>query len=294
MQKFDCFVFSDLHINSRGSRYDEIAPRLMEEIAKSDIIVLNGDVVEMFYPKHLKQERRVYNAYIEASSDAGKWLKDLTEAYPSKQFFYLEGNHENCDKFREQIYKLRKSPPFGESNLIWGRSYMQIGNGDFFHGDNEMRNKDFTKRERGQLEDIISGNLHESINHSMEMPVMWAMRVINSDNKVVNKIHKFIKNVSPERLENSEHMFFGHTHLPILAMEKFGRQWHNTGSATEYGADNFLRFELSVPEECEFRTENKRVFYPGATIENVRRVDMGGKFSTALDNKNVAETSMTR
>jgi len=41
-------------------------------------------------------------------------------------------------------------------------------------------------------------------------------------------------------------------------------------------------FDLVVPEESPFRTNDKRVFYPGATIENVQRRDLGGKYTERL------------
>jgi UDP-2,3-diacylglucosamine hydrolase len=279
MKTFRCFVFSDLHINARGSRVAEIALRLIEEIENADIIQLNGDIIEMFYPEHLNQHKRVFNAYTAAAKDGANWLKSIIEKYPEKQFLYLEGNHENCDIFRENIYALREQFP----NLTWGRTYMQIGNGHFFHGDNETRNTEVEKRERGQVKDIISGKLWERMNITAELPVMGLMRKWNTDKKVIKKIYNFLQKLHPERLEKSDHIFFGHTHLPFLAMQRHEMMWHNTGSATKFGKDNFLTFDLNVPGDCAFNTDDKRVFYPDAKIENVKRVDMGGRFSEAIN-----------
>lgn len=274
VQKLKCFVFSDLHINAAGSRFEKIKSQLMQEIVKADIIIMNGDIIEMFYPKHLSQESYATNAYEKAAIDGVKWVADLLDKHPNKQFFYLEGNHENCDRFRDGIRALRSAPPFGESNLIWGRTYMRIGDGLFFHGDNETRRQPVEKRERGQLEDIVSGRLAHNMNITFEAPVMGIMRFINTRTRTTNRIFDFLTETAPERLKGTQHMFFGHTHLPMINYDNHGLKWHNTGSAARFGKDNFLSFDLEVPEESEFRTEDKRAFYPGAEIVNIKRVEL--------------------
>jgi len=290
LKKLRCFIFSDIHKNARSSRFEEVEARLHEEIAKSDIVVLNGDIIEMFYPRHLVLLKLPIEAYIEAAKEGADWIESLLKLYPDKKFMYLEGNHENCDLFRAHIYKLRDE----NSNLIWGRTHMSIGDGNFFHGDNEVRNTDVEKRERGQLKDIVSGRLHEGLNITAERAAMWAMRIINGDGKIVDRMYNFIQKVNPERLEKAKHMFFGHTHLPFLNFFRHGKFWHNTGSASMFGKDNFLTFDLVVPEGCEYETTDKRVFYPEAQIANVRHVDMGGKYSDLAAQERAVVTRMIR
>lgn len=274
--------FSDLHIGQRGSRSEELAPRLKQEISKADNIIMGGDNIEMFYP---------FTSYEKAAEDGAEWLDGLLREYPLKQFFVLEGNHENCDLLRDKIYQLRGRPPFGESNLIWGRTYMNIGDGHFFHSDNEIARKPVEKRARRVVEHPLIRGVYERANISFEAPAMELMRRINKDEKVIDKIYNFLQESAPERLVGMNHAFFGHTHLPIQAMLRHGIKWYNSGSAAAFGKDNFQIFDLIMPETSEFRTDgDKRTFYQGARIENVRRVDLGGKYAEAVSNRAANES----
>jgi len=317
LKTLKCFTFSDLHKNARGSRYEEIGPRLMEEIANADVIILDGDIIEMYYPHHLAkglemlceafvklindkktwsgdffkihfitklfalQKAMMIEAYEKAAEDGVAWVKYLIEKHPDKKFLYLEGNHENCDIFHDGIRALRDA----HGNLIWGRTYMKIGNAHFSHGDTEIKNEVIEKREKIRFADVVSGNVNEAANLSLEYPVMGIMQHVNNHKRVIHRIYSFLQRVHPERLDGIEHMFIGHTHLPFTALERFGMKWYNTGSATRFGRDNYLTFDLVLPENCEFRyPTDKRVFYQGAQVTNVRRVDLGGRYSEMVRN----------
>jgi hypothetical protein len=77
--------------------------------------------------------------------------------------------------------------------------------------------------------------------------------------------------------------------LPFFDIFKHCLHWFNLGSAAQYGKDNFLTFDLVVPEGCELHhPTDKRVFYEGAKVENFRRVDLGGKYSEMVHANNGA------
>lgn len=86
---------SDLHLFSDRCNASEHSERIRSSIAEADLCVWGGDLFDFRWSR-LRTER----ASVARAID---WLEDWYDRFPSKQFIYLDGNHDAHAPFRRAL-----------------------------------------------------------------------------------------------------------------------------------------------------------------------------------------------
>lgn len=261
-------VVSDLHIG--GSQSVFLSNREIEEafnrvINKSQHVVLNGDIFELFQLKRFYDSKYtdVLKNAINGSIDQ---LTKLIEDNPNTIFYYVLGNHENIGRFRKRLDKLTKKFP---DRFFWHPEAILLGENLAVHGDLQGRGQtDFTRPElkfkdlknterlsafcsiaekllKRRIKFIAGFTYRESRMKRLVYNHLESHAVLNS--KGQKTLHYFDANKKKEMVfdinafDNSLRIFTGHTHIafgPTSDIPNFrGKKIYNTGGTT-FGFDN--------------------------------------------------------
>lgn len=252
------FVLSDLHIGAAISKYKgDLRDAIEQEIDRSDIVVFNGDIYELFYvekPEHVKKKDVIENAiqYALAAQTA------LLLAYPQKQFHFILGNHENITEYRHgKPLAKPQDDPYWQGldglmktfpNFEWHPEAIRVGNGLFIHGDHQTSGTtDKTRPQHGaksaqwhyqysQLLDI-GENIGQAVVDRLRKPKRMIELVskqlqIRAENQDFSYSHQREPQVLS--LDWVRHIFTGHTHVPFdnKVESRSALIHHNSGAMT--------------------------------------------------------------
>lgn len=102
-------VAGDVHVPFEDAR----AVRLFLEFCryfKPDVVVLNGDILDMWEVSFFDKDPRVGKSLKEEIDEGRIFLKAVRDANPTARIIYIEGNHE----FRLQRFVITKAPELVE------------------------------------------------------------------------------------------------------------------------------------------------------------------------------------
>ncbi|MHC4202208.1 MAG: metallophosphoesterase, partial [Planctomycetota bacterium] len=116
-------VISDLHMFAPWSVADRHMDEFHAAAARSDFIVLNGDIFDFRWA--------ALPTVADAVAAAVEWLRAFVAGHPGCRFFYVLGNHDGHPLFAERLAALAE----GEGNLEWHASHLRLGDNLFVHGD---------------------------------------------------------------------------------------------------------------------------------------------------------------
>jgi UDP-2,3-diacylglucosamine pyrophosphatase LpxH len=252
------FVVSDLHMFAKVihhgmsysvSRYDK-EPKLREAIDKAmdkaDVIVLNGDIFEMFYTPDLKK----------VAADSVQWLKELIAKYPKKEIHFVLGNHEGVREFVDAVKEIK-----ADNFKFHERAFQPNEKTLFMHGDEIVAGK-YGERHIYTFKTAWTSLMTRFFNHAGEGPAMGSgfMRWYRPPEWTAKNLFKTV--ADPRITEKTkgevthgdkvENIFIGHTHIPFVDFpvknEATGQQrWAtNTGSATNWGSLAAVSFDMGA------------------------------------------------
>ena len=215
---------SDLHLFSRRSAAMSIAPKIVEAASNSHTMVLGGDIFDFKWSTHPSLDRSV---------DVGiAWLEGLIGSNPQCSFYYLLGNHDAHPRFVSELERLALRQP----RLEWQRYVLRIRECVFLHGDivdcepchtilDEKRklqeNKTQPKPYLHVLYDlIVRARLHRV-----------AMKLAIRPKNVLRTLNTYLKLEQLDATHGVRDVYFGHTHVPVDAVQYAGLTFHNGGAS---------------------------------------------------------------
>lgn len=232
-------TFSDLHLFCRRSHAQLYMDDLCRAARQSDIMVLNGDIIDIRWTT-LESER-------ETVIDALNWLDDLTSCNPACQFHYVVGNHDNVQVFLDALRPFAASHP----NLTCHGEMLRLGDCVFLHGDiahREMSVEDFIRYRDHWLRDNKKG---EAINLCYDIATLCRIppllhRMAFPTKVVVKRIAAYLDEAGLGAASGVRHVFFGHTHVPVEGYEYDGLLFYNGGAAMPGVHFNIVRQDIAV------------------------------------------------
>ena len=232
-------TFSDLHMFCRRSHAQLYMDAVCAAAREADIFVLNGDIIDIRWTT-LPSER-------ETVDDALAWLDDLTSCHPKCQFHYVIGNHDNVQIFLDALRPFAARRP----NLYCHSQLLRLGNAVFLHGDvahRAMSIEDFSHYRDHWLADQKRG---EAVNFAYDLATLCRVppllhRLAFPTRVVVERIAAYLDIIGLGRAAGVEHVFFGHTHVPLQGYEYRGMRFYNGGAAMPGVHFDILRHDVAL------------------------------------------------
>lgn len=217
------YFVSDLHLFSRRSNGDRHAAAIHERARVAREFVLGGDLFDFRWTTR--------PTISDAVRHAARWLEHLAAENPHCRFHVLLGNHDHRRDYCDQLDKLSRR----RENFAWQPFVLRMGKAVFLHGDaadrgatpnrlTERRSHAEHHRKKGRLANLmydvaISGRLHNVV-----------ARAANRRRKVARRISAYLDAVGHGRESGVEHVYFGHTHVPLTDFQHGGLTFHNPGA----------------------------------------------------------------
>lgn len=229
---------SDLHMFCRRSRAESYFGEIERAIQESDIFVFNGDIFDFRWS--------TLEGVLSTVSVSIEWLCAMVSVAPDCQFYYILGNHDNVQVFMDALDELCESLP----NLERYSHYLKLGTHLFLHGDvtnEKMTASDLADYRRGWLHEEQRGALMNGI-----YDVAFGLgihRLLNRwafpTDQIISRLQYYLEDIGEGSGSDTEHVFFGHTHVVVEGVERDGQRFTNGGAPMRAIRFRVLRTEVS-------------------------------------------------
>lgn len=228
-------VVSDLHIFSRRSNPAQYMDQLNSALAKSDMLVLNGDTFDFRWSTLPSIDQTI----IEAMA----WIQELSDRFPDCHIQVVCGNHDCRNKYINALIKLSDK----NSKICWHEHYLHLENLLFLHGDCDHRHTRFdrfVKRTEPYAAAKKVSNVLSMIYQKADQSGLtgFAQRLTARPKRSAKRVFSYMNGVAPNILDNVEHVYFGHSHVPFTDFKYNGLFFHNTGCAVKNTTFNPIQF----------------------------------------------------
>ncbi|ADB14783.1 conserved hypothetical protein [Pirellula staleyi DSM 6068] len=220
----DTVFVSDLHLYSARSQPVRFELPMHQCAAEVQTMVLGGDIFDFRWSTLGDTDATIVAAM--------RWLDDLVASHAQCQFHFVLGNHDYNEKFVTELerYALQRS------NLDIHHYWLRLDQNIFLHGDaadhpamcadrliarrDKWRHDESRTRLHHAMYDLaVRANLHKLASHVMNRP-----------QKVVGRIHQYLRRIGQGPDQGVEQVYFGHTHAAINALVYDGMTFHNGGA----------------------------------------------------------------
>jgi UDP-2,3-diacylglucosamine hydrolase len=151
---------------------------------------------------------------------------------PDRPTHYLLGNHDCITGFTDKLPEFTRARP----SLACHESFLRLGRNLFLHGDCANRRMDGEShrrfrqtwsrdRQRGPLGRTLY-DVADAIGVSRKVHDLWFPQ-----RTTVCRVAHHLDLILPGWRKETDHCYFGHTHLPFTCHSHEGVMFHNTGSA---------------------------------------------------------------
>jgi len=225
------FVVSDLHIFSSRSYAHDITESMHKQVRNADFLVLNGDIFDFAWT--------ILDSIEQTISEAVNWLSNLSFQYPDCRIYYILGNHDNFEPFVQLILSMTDKL----KNLCICDTHLVLGKHLFVHGDLPLAHKNPWVR---NLQRKISKNnylFHLCYEYAIKYRLHKIVYSYFSPEYCSDRICKALEKYQKDFLENIEHIYFGHTHLPFDGYFHKKFTFYNTGSAVHGVTINLIEVQ---------------------------------------------------
>lgn len=216
--------------------------KIHELLQNADFWVFNGDIFDFRWSTKMMLNESVTRAI--------HWLKSLIEQYPTCNFHYIIGNHDNLTTFVDQLRILADK----SDNLNCYSTHFILGSALFIHGDLHLtRCPDAQELPVRQYHDTVgrNGRVLEELYQFIVM-----LRIHRLVATIMHRPARCAKRIM-QTLENDEtinsalvsgqinRVYFGHTHYAFTGYIYRGITFINTGSAIRGLKFNMQRIEIN-------------------------------------------------
>lgn len=212
------YVISDLHFFAKRSYAKEISNSIHKQLKDADFLVLNGDIFDFSWT--------TLDSIDQTVQKAANWLNNLTRQYPDCNIYYVFGNHDDLDQFAEKI----KSMAHELKNLTICDTHLFLEKHLFIHGDLPLALKN--PWIRSMQKKILKKGVffHLCYGYAVKFGLHKLIYSYFSPEYCAKRIYGTLQKYPKEFLQNLEHIYFGHTHLPFQNYYHKKYYFHNTGS----------------------------------------------------------------
>lgn len=221
-------VVSDLHMFCRRSDWERFVPEMDKSAAEADLFVFNGDTFD-FKWSHLSIEETV--------KLAEAFLEKFCKRHPKCQVHVNLGNHDHVPELMAALEALSKRL----HNMTWHPYYLRVSNTVFLHGDVanwKMRHKHLVRyrhswsrpRRQGRIKNRMYDTIFRAGAH------VRIAKMAFPHERTLSRVSHYLEDVGLGPDSGVEHVYFGHTHVPVQGYEFGGLIYHN-GGATLHGVE---------------------------------------------------------
>lgn len=227
-------VVSDLHVFCSRSRWREHLHALHAAATSADMIVLNGDTFDFKWSHHATEEAAV--------AEAIRFLDDLTAKYDRCRFHVNLGNHDHYAPYLEALAALAKTRP----NLTWDPYLLRVGNVVFLHGDVATGAADPDRLAAYRAKWLHKKRPNALMNRVYDAAFLLRAHIALSRlfypaGRTMRRLHAYLAAVGHGPDTGLEHVYFGHTHVPLRARRYRGLTFHNGGAPLRHVRFSVLR-----------------------------------------------------
>ncbi|WP_242631945.1 metallophosphoesterase [Rubripirellula amarantea] len=221
-----CFV-SDLHCFSSRSTATQHESLIEQVIDRSDVCVWGGDLFDFRWSQVGHEDDSIEAAL--------EWLSRFYEAYPTKQFVFLTGNHDAHGGFAERLREWGHD----RNRFLCGLDALVVRDTVFLHGDviegggTDIAFANYRRTWQGKpvahphaskfYDAAVSARLHQAVAMSAHRRRRTCLRLA-----------RWINRQDSALLEPIERVVFGHTHRQIERYHNAGFEFHNGGAAIKH------------------------------------------------------------
>jgi UDP-2,3-diacylglucosamine hydrolase len=163
--------------------------------------------------------------------EAAAWLERLILHAPNCQFHFLLGNHDNHQLFIGRLVILETNLP----NFHWHPFFLRIQNTLFLHGDAADARTDARRLAVRRSRWLNAVPKRPVWHHLYDLAVAVRLHrlagsLVYRDEWVTRRLLRYLDEVGHGIESGLEHVYFGHTHVPMSHYDYGGVKFHNGGA----------------------------------------------------------------
>lgn len=218
---------SDLHLFSNRCNAAEHADLIHDSIAQADLCIWGGDLFDFRWSRMPTEVASVARAI--------DWLDDWYDRFPTKQFIYLDGNHDAHPPFKRALANWARD----RDRFQCGLDCVRIGDTLLLHGDVIEGNGslDAFSDYRGRWENkSIASNVASNV-YDMAVAARVhkaAAMAVHRRRATCIRLLRWLHQQSVEGKEGIRRIVFGHTHRRINGYRVRGVEFFNGGAAIRH------------------------------------------------------------
>lgn len=235
-----CCWLSDLHLFSRRSLGGQHFDAILAAARDTDLFVLGGDIFDFSWSTR--------TSVADSVDEAAAWLEELVVQAPDCRFHFLLGNHDYHRLFIDRLVSLVDDMP----NLNWHPFFLRLQNTLFLHGDAADVGTD-AKRLSVRRSRWLNAVPKRLVWHPLYDAAVAARlhrlagSLIYRDRWVARRLLRYLDEVGHGLETGLQHVYFGHTHVPMSHYDYEGVKFHNGGAPLKGLSFQILEPILSIP-----------------------------------------------
>lgn len=219
------YVVSDLHMFCRRSDWHKFLPEMHGAAADADLFVFNGDTFDFKWST---------SGVEETVKLAGAFLEGFCKKHPKCQFHVNLGNHDHVPELMQVLESLSNRL----KNLTWHPYYLRVENTVFLHGDVanwKMRHKHLERYRRSwsrpKKQGKIKNTFYDTIFRAGAHVTIAKMAFPHE--RTLSRVQHYLQDIGHGPGSGVEHVYFGHTHVPVQGYEFGGQIYYNGGASLQ-------------------------------------------------------------
>ena len=218
---------SDLHLFSTRCNADEHHDMIDRAVAESDLCVWGGDLFDFRWSR--------LGSETESVDRALQWLEDWYKKYPSKQFVFLDGNHDAHLPFSNELTRWSEQ----RERFTCGLDCIRVHDTLLLHGDviegkgDHSRFTDYRVRWRNKRNaSQVANNIYDvAIATRVHRAAAFAA---HRRRATCIRLMHWMRSQSDDLTSGVRRIVFGHTHRRVRGYRLQGIEFHNGGAAIRH------------------------------------------------------------
>lgn len=213
---------SDLHLFSRRSQADRYEAQLRQAAARSRVFVFGGDIFDFRWSTRGSAEA--------TGAAAIEWLERFMEPHSHCEFHYVLGNHDSAPQWVARLDELAGH----RQRFAWHPYFLRVHDAIFLHGDvieGATTHAELDVARARYEHDKPRGpwsNLLYDLAVGVRLHRLAALS--RSRRRVVRRLRAYLTEIGHGPENGLAHVFFGHTHVPVINHAQGGLRFHNGGA----------------------------------------------------------------
>ena len=230
---------SDLHLFSPRSAGERTRRQLVDFSDPEQCIVLGGDIFDFRW-----SDKGSHLATLDAAQG---WIEDLLATTGDSQIIFLPGNHDCHPDFLRRLAEIAQH----DHRFRWRDHHVQIGDSLFLHGDILDAKGNWGGLDRYRLK-FHHGRPQTRVAHrAYDVAVGMRMHklvplVRHPPRMTCERLWGLVHGIATGGSTPVKRVYFGHTHVPISALECNDVQFFNPGAALKHMRPRIQHFNFDA------------------------------------------------